>query len=254
MKPHRDQTGIFVLIVGVLAILALGGTFSWAVSQQTTLLLTPSTAFPPTSELATGSITPSTSTDLPPPSETVTSSGTPDISVTQTLSVIATLAADKQTLVAILASQAPPATPPPGPTGIVEDNFVKFSGSKLGLDTQNGWSGIDNGNLVSVWVGSLIDDPQQGALHLMLTLPYRSNQEQFLTPEKVGALRIVAEQNNRLTLASANGATYYFDVPARRFVVSLSETVLTATPLPTYTPYAPPATAPIPTGYPYPVP
>jgi hypothetical protein len=199
-----------------------------------------------------GSETLDISTVLPTASEVTASSETPDISATQTQDIIATLASDKQNIAATLTNRPPIATPVLGPTGIVEDNYVRFSGSKLGLDTQNGWSGIVDGNPVGIWAGSLIGDPQQGALHLMLTLPYRSYQERFLTDGKHGALRVIAEQNNRLTVVSGDGTTYYFDVPARRFVSSLNDIVPTATPLPTYTPYAPPSTMPIPTGYPNP--
>lgn len=254
MKSHRDQTEIFTLVVGVLAILALGNAFAWVINQQTILLSPQATVFPIASEVMAGSETPKILTALPTANVTPISGETPDISATQTQEVIATLVADKQIMAATLANQLPIATPEPGPTGIVDDNYVKFSGSKLGLDTQNGWSGIENGNLVGVWAGSLIGDSQQGALYLILTLPYRFYKEQFLTADKHGALHIVAEQNNRLVLISTDGTTYYFDVPARRFVSSLDDIVPTATPLPTYTPYAPPTPAPMPTGYPNPLP
>jgi hypothetical protein len=50
-------------------------------------------------------------------------------------------------------------------------------------------------------------------------------------------VRVVSEQNNRLTLVSTDGTTYYFDVPARRFVDSLNEVVPSATPPNTFTPF-----------------
>jgi hypothetical protein len=62
-------------------------------------------------------------------------------------------------------------------------------------------------------------------------------------------VRVVSEQDNRLTLVTTDGTTYYFDVPARRFVVSLAEAVPSATPPPTYTPIPLPGTV-----IPYPAP
>jgi hypothetical protein len=61
-----------------------------------------------------------------------------------------------------------------------------------------------------------------------------------------GGVRVIAEQNNRLILQAIDGEIFYFDVPARRFVNSLSEVVPTATLLPTRTPYARGQSTPLP--------
>jgi hypothetical protein len=94
-------------------------------------------------------------------------------------------------------------------------------------------------------------DPQQGVLYLMLNYTY---EEAFPTAAKHGALRLTAEQNNRLTAVAADGAIYYFDVPARRYVASLDEVVPTATAYPTVTPPVPPLPIPTPTAFEYPAP
>jgi hypothetical protein len=67
-------------------------------------------------------------------------------------------------------------------------------------------------------------------------------------------VHVIAEQNNRLTLQAVDGEIFYFDVPARQFVASLTEVVPTATPLPTLTPKVYGVFTPIPTYNPYPMP
>ncbi len=144
------------------------------------------------------------------------------------------------------------------PTGIYDDGQVKASGNRLGLDTQNSWFGFVDGNDFTIYAGALLGELDQGAIHFLINYSYRGFDERILTPTKHGGVRVVSEQNNRLKLFSTDGTTYYFDLPARRFVDSLTEVVPTATPLPTYTPFPPPPTfsisTPIPTPNPYPAP
>jgi hypothetical protein len=122
------------------------------------------------------------------------------------------------------------------PTGIYQDTGVQASGLKIGMDAQNSWFGFVGGNSTTVFAGALLDQPDQGVVHLFMNFPTRGFDEQILTPTKHGGVHVVSEQNNRLTLVSTDGTTYYFDVPARRFVASLTEVVPSATPPPTYTP------------------
>jgi hypothetical protein len=142
-----------------------------------------------------------------------------------------------------------PITPFFEPTGIYSDTKVQASGLKIGMDAQNSWFGFVGGNDVTVFAGALLDEPDQGVVHLFTNFPTRSFDEQILTPTKHGGVHVVSEQNNRLTLVSTDGTTYYFDVPARRFVASLTEVVPSATPPPTYTPIPLPGTV-----IPYPAP
>ena len=143
-------------------------------------------------------------------------------------------------------TRTPRDTQIPPPTGTSEDVRVKFSAKILGLDALNGWFGIANGHEIFLFAGSLLDDPEQGAI----AIP----NEEYLTPTRHGGVRVVAEQNNRLTLLAADGETFYFDLPARRFVSSLTEVVPTATPPPTKSPIPPLSCTLMPLPIPYPMP
>jgi hypothetical protein len=58
------------------------------------------------------------------------------------------------------------------PTGTVEnDVYQQYSGSKLGITTQNGWIGYVDGNEVSLYVGALEWEPDQGAFYLFFSIP-----------------------------------------------------------------------------------
>jgi hypothetical protein len=147
-----------------------------------------------------------------------------------------------------------PTTPEIAPTGIYDDEKFKAQWQAFGFNVKNAWFGIVDGNLVTVFAGASSIDQQQGMLKVSMILPNREFQGEFATAEKHGALQITAEQNNRLTLVSTDGTTFYFDVPAMRFVSSPTEVAPTMTPLPTYTPIVLPTEAPPPTGYPQPSP
>jgi hypothetical protein len=172
------------------------------------------------------------------------------MSASLTQSVRDTLSVDIRSVAATLTAQPPASTSIPGPTGIFENNYVRFSGSKLGVEAVNGWGGVVDGKIVGIWAGSVIGDPEQGVLYLMLNYTY---EESFVTETKHGALRILAEQNNRLTAVAIDGTAYYFDVPARCFVTSLDEVVPSVTPFGSITPDAPPP-IPTPTVNQYPAP
>lgn len=140
------------------------------------------------------------------------------------------------------------------PTGTREGDMVKFSAEKMFLTALNGWDGYLDNISVVIYAGSLPDDPEQGAIVIHFRLPYRFFSEKLLTPTKHGGVRVVAEQNNRLTLFATDGEIFYFDVPARRFVTSLTEVVPTATPPPSLTPSPYVGNTPEPTYNPYPLP
>jgi hypothetical protein len=179
---------------------------------------------------------------------------TPVMSGTQTASYVIT---QKANLLATECriTRTPRDTQIPLPTGTSEDVRVKFTAEKLlGLDALNGWFGLINGYNISLYAGSLLDDPEQGAIVFLIFAPYPNIEEKYLTPTLHGGVRVVAEQNNRLTLLAADGETFYFDVPARRFVASLTEVVPTATPPPTNTPIPPLSCTLMPAPNPYPAP
>jgi hypothetical protein len=115
------------------------------------------------------------------------------------------------------------------------------------LDPKNSWYGIVNGLSARVDAGALPEDPSQGAIHLNMDLPERSGiMEQILTPGKDGAVLVASELNNRLVLVAEDGTVFYFDLPARSFVNSLTEWVPTPTSTPTNTPAPPPTPYPPP--------
>jgi hypothetical protein len=147
------------------------------------------------------------------------------------------------------------------PTGIFEDTTDFF---KEGYQMQNAWQQQVNGAWAAVFAGARQSDPEQGVIFTQWELPNGSIGRFIDTPIKAGSVRIIAEQNYRLTLQAADGTLFYFDVPAQTFVSSLTEIAPTITPPPTYTPTQPaptpcgsggyPAPCPTPTLLPYPGP
>ncbi len=125
------------------------------------------------------------------------------------------------------------------PTGILEEGGADFYYPTYDVIIYNKWQDVvnENGEWGLVYAGSMYTDPTQG----LVLIPSQPVQI-YLTPIKAGSVRIVAVQNLRLTLISENGTTFYFDVPGRRFVDSLTEVAptvtpyLSSTPTPTETP------------------
>jgi hypothetical protein len=173
---------------------------------------------------------------------------TPGAPVTQTVAFLMTQKSIVITTDSVV-TRRPYITPVIPPTGIYENERTKYSGIKFEMAVKNSWFGLVGGNRVTIYAGALLDDPSQGAIMLHLMLPNRSYFERVLTPVKQGALQVVDEHNNRLTLATADGATTYFDVPARRFVTTLTGDIPTATLPP---PYASTPGIPVSPGIPYP--
>jgi hypothetical protein len=195
---------------------------------------------------------PTTEVPYPYPSTLPLYSSKPDLAATRTAAV--PLATQDAIRYATMMAITPPPTPPVtySPTGTAVDIRTLSKGIDVGLDPQNGWFGLFNKQPVSIFAGALAGDKDQGAIFMFMQLPTRGYHELFLTPTKHGAVRVVSEQHNRLTLVSTDGTTYYFDIPARRFVASRNEVVPSARPLPTYTPFPSPSFIGIPTPYPAP--
>jgi hypothetical protein len=144
-------------------------------------------------------------------------------------------------------------TQAPLPTGTREGEMVKFSAEKLFLNGLNAWDGYLDGYSVVIYAGSQPEESEQGAIVVVSHQPYRLFEEKVLTPTKHGGVRVVAEQNNRLTLQTVDGEIFYFDVPARQFVDSLNEIVPTATLIPTSTSTSFAEISPVSTYNPYPL-
>jgi hypothetical protein len=224
-KLNRIQIfSLFVIGLGIvgLVIAAIISTLRGSVSSKSPITTTSNPTTPveePT-------------TEIPYPYPIPAYSLTPDIGATQT---------KVQYMIQFLTEHpvtiAPPVYNTPKPTGTRESDIYQWaSGKLLGLDTQNVWVGLVDGNEADVTAGALLDDPEQGAIYLVVSIPRGGVMEQILTPTKHGGVRVLSEYNNRLTLLSTDGTIYYYDVPARRFVDSLTEVVPSATPPNTFTP------------------
>lgn len=120
--------------------------------------------------------------------------------------------------------------------------------AQMGYDLKNSWQMQIGGVWTHVQAGASASDPQQGIVIVTREIQNSISGGFYNTPTKSGAVRIVSEQNNRLTLQTDSGQVYYFDVPGQTFMPSLTQVAPTVTPGPTFT-LQPPTTLP-PTGYP----
>ena len=145
-----------------------------------------------------------------------------------------------------LATTRTPVTPIYLPTGIYDDQRVKISAALLFIDAQNAWGGFIDGHRFTLYAGALQSNPDQGVVYMVTSLPGGKLFEQYVTPSKQGALRVVSEQNNRLALVALDDTMFYFDIPTRQFVDSLTGVAPSVTPSPVGTPE--------PTSAPYPMP
>jgi hypothetical protein len=146
-------------------------------------------------------------------------------------------------------------TPPPTapftypPTGTEEDQYVIASAKMLAIYGLNGWWGLWDGKVVGVYAGAWAEGSDQGIIDVLFD---SGEVGKFLTPTKHGGVRVVSEHNNRLTLVSTDGTTYYFDIPSLSYVSSLTVFAPSITPPPTRTPVPPNYVTETPTPYPPP--
>ena len=126
--------------------------------------------------------------------------------------------------------------------GIFEGQAGEFKPSQAKI--QNRWQGIVNGDYVIVFAGSLGSDSEQGIIYVQqISSNKRSTTwTSYPTPERRGSVRIVQAEIFRLVLDTGNGNTFYFDVPAQRYLSSLTEIVSTITPISTPLPTTAPVT------------
>lgn len=110
-----------------------------------------------------------------------------------------------------------------------------------GLVIQNSWQRQFGSEWVLVVAGAGQSDPDFGVVGVVRNLTLSAI---YSTPTRSGRVRITAEHNNRLTLQSTQGATFYFDVPNEEFVTSATEFIPTptTTPAPYLIPSSPPLT------------
>jgi hypothetical protein len=150
----------------------------------------------------------------------------------------------------------PAEIPQPIPTGLYEGGLPAGFGGKGVLNVLDTY--ID-GDFYEVSAGSAENDPSQGVVWVrcipkLLEDVGRLTSTYHNLPPNSGAVRILRVNENRLVLESVTTKQiYYFDIPGRQFVDSLTEIVPTITKIPLMTP-----TEVIPTSvlnpYPSPVP
>jgi hypothetical protein len=252
--------GLGAVVIFTLMIAAMSDGRTPASSlAQVTASLPPSVSDTPA---PTPPNTPTSATPMPTEEPTPTDVPTPDEQATD--NYIATVIAERQIILTTAAYLATTtlSTPVVGPTGIYDNQYVKAYLGKYGFDVENMWFGYVNGHHTNVYAGAPHEDPNQGMLRVYLDLPEGLFKQDYPAPLAAGAVRVVAEQNNRLTLISTDGTTFYFDVPGLQFVDSLTEIVPTITPYvsetpsatwtpgPTQTPVATCTPGPTPTGWP----
>jgi hypothetical protein len=235
MKTGKPTQEMFRLLLGLVIVaaitIAIISTLRGPAPGSVTVAASP---FPTSSpqQPATPPQEPTTAAPYPYPMENPLTPSAAAVAAEATSNFLATkYLGIYATFLATTPSPTPPVTIPP--TGTWEDMYVKPSGEKLGLDAINAWAGIWDGKQVSVYAGALLDDPNQGAIFLISDVIAN----QFLTPTKHGGVRVVSERNNRLTLVSIDGTTYYFDIPALSYVSSLTAFAPSITPAPTRTPF-----------------
>jgi hypothetical protein len=277
MKPQRRVTrqaapGLMLVLAATVALtIVLAQTARPAVSPPGAPVTpasatAPAPTVPHATDTATGIAAPTPSATRVSP--TGTAPPTPDVNKTQhfletqvqqtTQSALATLRHAAGATADFIETSLAATPSEPVPMGILDGAGVRADAHYLTGDLatfENMWRGgsTDGSFQAGVWAGALREDPRQGLVVVIVEGPVFT----YLTPRKAGSLHVVAEHSLRLTLLSANGSTFYFDVPGRRFVASLSQAVPTATPFawPTGSPTpVPPTAAPVPTCTPGPTP
>lgn len=91
----------------------------------------------------------------------------------------------------------------------------------------NAWQELINGDYITVYAGSLVSNPKQGIIIMQMETSGKT--KIYLTPDLSGATKISSANGFRLIVLTANSRTYYFDVPAEKFVSSINEIVPTVT-------------------------
>jgi hypothetical protein len=233
MKPGKPTQEMFRLLLGLVLVAAI------TIAIITTLR-----------EPASGSLTVAASpfpTSWPQqpaaPSQTITPGIPYPVPAMETYNAVAAeTAAAEAIYYTQQAATAQAYTPLPTgkaiylPTGTMESGYAMATGKTLGINAVNGWSGLWDGKSIAIYAGATSDDPDQGVLAIGINSAPFGN---FPTPTKHGGLRVVGEHDNRLTLVSTDGTTYYFDIHSLSYVSSLTVFAPSITPLPTRTPYPP---------------
>ncbi len=108
-------------------------------------------------------------------------------------------------------------TLPPLPEEIVEGSEGLLHPSEAAVT--NLWRGMLQNISLQALAGAQPQSPEQGLLILFESSPddMQLHATTYLAPNGVGALRVLARQDNRLVLQPENGQTLYFDLLTRQF-------------------------------------
>ena len=107
----------------------------------------------------------------------------------------------------------------------ISNTFNSIRGWKM----ENYWRGMVDGIWIDIYAGVRRDDWTQGRLLLQHTELTGGLIASVATPLKSGTIKVIAEQNQQLTLEAEDGTLFVFDIPSREFV----DSSLAVTPTPT---------------------
>jgi hypothetical protein len=114
-------------------------------------------------------------------------------------------------------ASAPQVTDPEPLSGLFEGGDGYFHPWQMTV--VNHWIGNLKGEHTVIYAGSLGEDPLQGVL-VVLTVQGdtgETRQVSYLTPEKLGALRIVEVKEDTVVLTTTDGVQMLFDLINRKF-------------------------------------
>ena len=105
------------------------------------------------------------------------------------------------------------------PTSTPGISDTAFNGIK-GIRIANVWNGPVDGIWTKIHAGSEEADWSQGLLYFRAVSPTEApiEVEVYRTPTKNGIVKIIAKENEQLTLEAEDGTLFVFDIPSRMFV------------------------------------
>lgn len=113
------------------------------------------------------------------------------------------------------------------PDGI--DNTPEGPFSRAVFNLLNLWRKHTEGHYYLVYAGYLTDDNMQGAVYVFQ--PNNATYHLYITPDRRGAVRVVAENGTTITLQSTDNTFFYFNATTEQFV-NAQGTPFPATPTP----------------------
>ena len=113
------------------------------------------------------------------------------------------------------------------PDGVNNTPSAPFS--RLVFTPLNSWQKTIPGGLYLVYIGYMTQDPEQGAVYVFHLNPH--GYSLYITPDRHGAVKAIAENGTVITVESTDGTLYYFDAATEQFI-NEQGTPFPATPTP----------------------